>query len=208
MMTEETRKERLDDVLDAFLLSGGNTAELEGWIQRYPEFEQELTDFVLARSLADSLPAAPDALRLPETELATHTQAILQSTLATISQEQQAVPIQSLLAEARSHGVERSQLARQLGLGTAVLLKLDRRLIRFATIPRELLRELAAVVQRDIASVAAYLQQPPTLSAQAAYRAEQAPRVADAEDFADALRADPTMTEAQRTRWLSPPHRG
>jgi hypothetical protein len=29
--------------------------------------------------------------------------------------------------------------------------------------------------------------------------------VADAEDFADAVRADPTMTDAQRARWLSSP---
>jgi hypothetical protein len=202
-MTDNTREERLNDVLDAFLLSGGDTADLGTWTRLYPEFKEELTDLVAARSLMDSLPAAPDALVEPETQLAMRTQTVLQRVLANVSAEPQAAPIQSLLGEARSHGVDRAHLARQLGLGTAVLLKLDRRLLRFATVPADLVREFAAAIQRDVASVAVYLQQPPTLSAQAAYRAEQAPRVADAEDFAVAVRADPTMTDAQRARWLS-----
>src|SRR5262249_4705799 len=98
MMNEDTREERLDDVLGAFLLSGGDAANLKSWIQRYPEFAEELTDFVAARTLMNSLPAAPDAI--PEAELTMRTQTVLERVLANVSAEPQAAAIQSLLAAA------------------------------------------------------------------------------------------------------------
>ena len=72
------------------MLSGGKAADLGTWIQRYPEFKEELTDFVVAHGPMDSLPAAPDAMGSPETELAMRRQTLLQRMLANVSVEPQA----------------------------------------------------------------------------------------------------------------------
>jgi hypothetical protein len=81
-------------------------------------------------------------------------------------------------------------------------MKLDRRLIQFGSIPRAAIEQIAAVIQRDFASVVNYLQQGPTLAASASYRSEQAPQVGAQEDFASAVRTDTTMSAEQRARWL------
>jgi hypothetical protein len=111
-------------------------------------------------------------------------------------------PIRSLLDEATARGLSLQQFRDAVGLGRGVLMKLDRRLIQFGSIPRAAIENIAAAIQRDVATVASYLQQGPTLAATASYRSEQAPELAAQEDFATAVQTDPSMTAEQRARWL------
>ena len=62
MSTHDKERRELDDVLTAYLASGAmDSNSLERWIERYPEYEKELTNFAVARMLSDSMPIDPGA---------------------------------------------------------------------------------------------------------------------------------------------------
>src|SRR3712207_8234151 len=54
--------------------------------------------------------------------------------------------------------------------------KLDRRLIRFASIPRQAIERIGAELGRSFEDVAAYLQGDPQFASQASFRANAAPQ--------------------------------
>lgn len=213
-MNDQQERQALEDVLDAFVASaaGPDSAPLAEWIRRYPQYERELTEFAASWSLMRSLPPSPDAEEVDEETLVLRGMSVVQNLLHKQQLAQAAapattvVPFVSLVAEGRARGLAPRQLAQAAGIGEIVLRKLDRRLIAFGRLPREasdaLVAALAAALERGTESVARYLQQGPVFAA-AAHRAEQAPQLADPEDFFDAVRNDPTMTDEQRARWLA-----
>jgi hypothetical protein len=108
-----------------------------------------------------------------------------------------------LLEEARGQGLRPRQFVVATGMGESLLAKLDRGLVRFASIPREAFESLAAALRRDVESIRDYLEQrSPSVAAAAAFKAEQAPQAGEPEDFFAAVAADTTMTAEQRARWL------
>jgi hypothetical protein len=219
-MNDQIEQETLEDVLDAYVASaaGPDSASLDAWIHRYPQFATELTEFAASWSLMKGLPAAPDAHETDVEKLVLRGMGIVQNLLHAQGQERvtagaalapaavQAVAIESLIGAGRDRGLAPSQLARAAGIGEILLRKLDRRLIAFARLPREaseaLVEALAAALEQATETVERYLQQRPVLGA-AAYRAEQAPQLAEPEDFFEAVRNDPTITDEQRARWLA-----
>src|SRR5438270_12227783 len=57
----------LDDVLDALLATGAPSATaLREFIQRYPQFQQELTEFAASWQLSEALPMSPDVQRVSD----------------------------------------------------------------------------------------------------------------------------------------------
>ena len=205
-MNKPNRIERLEDVLDAFVASDVNPNEaLDEWIRRYPEYEQELTDFAVSWSLMRSLPPTPDAEEVDEDTLVLRGMSIVQNLLHEQSREsasESVVPFESLIAEGRAHGLEPRQLAQATKLGDSLLRKLDRRLIRFASIPQDAINNLSNTIQSVPASVATYLQQSPIFVAAMEHRSEQAPVLIEQEDFFDAVRADPTISPEHAERWI------
>ena len=109
----------------------------------------------------------------------------------------------SLLAEGDACGLKPREFARLAGLGDSILRKLDRRLISPASIPREVIEVLARLTRLEPDAVRQYLRKPPTFAHAAEYRAEQAPELEEAEDFFEAVRADPTIEEGHAARWLA-----
>jgi len=77
-------------------------------------------------------------------------------------------PLRGLLLAARECGMSIDALAGRLGVGRSQVAKLDRRLLRAATIPVSLVTDLASLLGRPFDEVSAYLRLPPTLSPQAA----------------------------------------
>lgn len=207
-MNDQIECQRLEDVLDAFVASAADpeNVSLAEWIRRYPQYERELTEFAASWSLMRSLPPALDAERTDEETLVLRGMSVMQNLLHRQQQADagavSAAPFESLLAEGQARGLGPAQLGDAAGLGLSTLRKLDRRLIRFASIPRQAIEALAASLQRTTDALATYLQQGPTFAAAVAHRAEQAPQLAKQEDFFEAVRTDPTMTAEQRTRWL------
>ena len=200
------RLERLEDVLDAFVASDVDpNGALDEWIRRYPQYEQELTEFAVSWSLMRSLPPAPDAEEVDEDTLVLRGMSIVQNLLHNQSIEsasESIVPFESLIAEGRVRGLEPRQLAQVAGLGDSLLGKLNRRLIRYASIPQVLIKSLAEAIQSTPAGVAAYLQQSPTFAVAVEHRSEQAPVLIEQEDFFDAVRADPTISREHAEHWL------
>ncbi|MCL4239729.1 MAG: hypothetical protein KJ048_00100 [Dehalococcoidia bacterium] len=212
-MNDPQERQTLADVLDAFIASGAGPESplLAEWIRRYPQYTHELTEFAASWSLMRSLPPALDADEVDEETLVLRGMSVVQNLLHKQPQTQTStsalLPFESLVAEARSRGLVPREFARAAGIGDGLLRKLDRRLIRYASIPHEAIEVLAAVIQRQTESVARYLQQGPTFAAAAQHHAERAPELAEPEDFFVAVRSDPTMTDEQRARWLAFAHR-
>ena len=206
-MNKPMEQERLEDVLDAYVASGGDpNSPLDEWIRRYPEFEQELIDFAASWSLMNGLPPEPGAKQVDEKTLVLRGMSVVQNLLHRHSAESalgSAAPFESLIAEGRERGFEPRRLAHAVGLGDSMLRKLDRRLIAYASIPQELISRLAQVIQREATTVAAYLWQDPTLGATTEHRSEQAPIIMDLEDFFDAVRADPTISREHAEHWFA-----
>ena len=105
--------------------------------------------------------------------------------------------------EGQKRGFEPRQLAHAVGLGDSLLRKLDRRLIGYATIPQELIYRLARVMQHEVTSITAYLQQAPILVARTEHRSKQAPKLMAQEDFFDAVRSDPTISLEHAEHWFA-----
>lgn len=198
--------ERLEDVLDAYVASdSGPYASLDDWIRRYPQYEQELTEFAISWSLMEALPPSSDAKEINEKTLVLRGMSAIQNLLhdkSLASAPVSVLPFESLLAAGRIHGLAPRQLAQTTRLGDSVLRKLDRCLIRYASIPREAIGSLADAIRSDEASVSAYLQQSPVLAAATEHRSEQAPALAEPEDFFDAVRSDPTIKPEDAEYWL------
>lgn len=207
-MNEQPMRERLEDVLDAYVASGGgpNSTSLADWIRRYPEFERELTEFAASWSLMKALPPSPDAEQVSEEVLVLrgmsvvenllHQQRLAASTVATN-------PIQDLLTAGKACGLEPRELAQAAGLSILLVRKLDRRLIQFDSIPRPVIEALAATIQRGVGSVAQYLRQAPTFASGAQHRAEQPPRLPEPQDFFAAVRSDSTLAPELRAHLLA-----
>ena len=81
-MNKPMEQERLEDVLDAYVASGGDpNSPLDEWIRRYPEFEQELIDFAASWSLMNGLPPEPGAKQVDEKTLVLRGMSVVQNLL-------------------------------------------------------------------------------------------------------------------------------
>lgn len=201
-MSDE-RKLDLESILDDFMSSPsfGKPEHLAEWIGRYPEHSRELTRIALLQNQMDLLPQQEPDPAEDEFYLARGLEI-----MRGIMNQQQRSPapaiITDLLAEASARGLNVRGLARVLRLSVPLVNRLQRRLVAFSSIPRQLIQELARVLERDVAAVTAYLQQGPTFAAGVNYKSETAPVLGSPEDFFDALRADLGIAEEDRTFWL------
>lgn len=194
----------LEDVLDALVASAKtpSASSPEHWIRDYPQFECELVDFIASWTIMNS--ATPKETSGPEAEaLVLRGMSIVQNLLHEMSSPpERGRAIDSLLGSAQSLGMSLKEFAGAVRLGQVVMRKLDRRLIRYPSIPTDLPARLAALLRCQAEDVSLYLQQAPTLAASARYRADSTPTLADPEAFDTAVRSDPTMAEEDRSHWL------
>jgi hypothetical protein len=114
---------------------------------------------------------------------------------------QAARAIISIVESAKHRGLAVPELAQRLRLSALEITKLNQRLIRPETIPAALVSRLAEVLNQSVEAVAQYLRFPPTLSAQASYKSEAAPRIAEQIDFADALESSRALSAEDRAYW-------
>lgn len=186
-----------DAVLIAFAQAGPEQASLTDWMRRYPDQARDLARFAASRAWEK------DDGGTGEDENAA-TARVREIGLSVVrSCRPAASPLKNLLAAVRAQNLDADAVAARLEVPVAVFWKLHRRLLAPESVPQSLIAALAQTVQHGTEQVAAYLRQPPTLAAGASYRSDDAPRVGERENFADALRADPDTTPAQSARWLS-----
>lgn len=202
-MSAIPRDERLETVLDDFVMAfdrAPSHTELRAWLDRYPECRDAL--IALAAQWSVTAVLLPDPALLPaDPTWVARGKAVVARVLAELSP---IAPITSLVAQVQTTGRTTQEAAAHAGLSVPLFAQLDRRLIRFESLPDALFTRLAAAIGRGVADVRAYLVGPPMLPHGAQFRADTAPVAAGAaQDFFAAVRADPLLPETEKARWLA-----
>lgn len=203
--------DQLDQVIDNYIASAGgpNYETMLAWIKRYPQYEREIIDLTVDWFVTERI--AP-ALGEEDDELTKATAERHRSIIREIVDRYAAMPgavpvpveagLEGLLAEAKARGISRKQLADAARLSIPLIDKLDRRLIRYSTIPRTIVESIAQLLGRQAEAVSQYLQGAPLLPAGASYRAEEAPSLPEAQDFSEAVQGDRTLSPARKRELL------
>jgi len=111
--------------------------------------------------------------------------------------------IESILSSAKKLGLDAPGLADATGLSVVLVMKLDRRLINFGSIPEKIFGILATALHAATAVVTEYLRQPPVLATVARFRANETPKIPEPQDFFDAVRSDKSISEERRAALLA-----
>lgn len=209
-MSERNGRQTVEDVLDAFMAAEPEPsgAVLREWIRRYPGYERELTDFAFGWILAENLPPDPDVEDPDEETLALRGRTIIDALLPEEEQERAEEvrrPLVGLLSEGKAFGFSMHELAEVTGLSPALVAKLDQRLVRFASVPREVVGDLAKAIKQSADDVSGYLRRWPVLPAGLEHKADTTPSLPEQQDFFDAVRQDRGLDEERRRRLLSLP---
>jgi hypothetical protein len=190
----------LDMILAAYTdaTAGPGGARLEEWVKRYPQHERALVQYAVYNYVFEQgTPAThPEAERVAFLARA----GTIRDRMV-LRKASSVAPLYGLLAAARERGISPADLAERLGLSAPEVTKLERRLFRAASVPRQLVAEIATTLGRSMNDVIAYLRMPAMLSPQASYKSDQAPRTTAQEEFRLALEVSKTMTEEQKERW-------
>jgi hypothetical protein len=230
-LTMATKRTELDEILEAYAGSdsGPNREALIDWTRRFPQYQQELTEFTVRWSMLRWLPDKDEDRAIPEETLILRGMSAIQSVLyryqqgkregiqvrvaegltsgVVVNQSPRQIP--GLLKEGKRVGLSAHALAERLGVSDALLRKLDRRLINPKSVPQAFNRELANALGCQMEQVVAYSQHSPTFAAGAQHSAQKAPTLpTQQEDFVDAVRNDMTLTGEQKAKLVllaSPP---
>jgi len=213
-----------EQVIEAYLLrreeateqAGDNAVEavraartvLTEFMRRYPHAADALAGLAAIGSIIEN---SPDTEGQSESERLTEEEGIVRCGMETAARllaarqmsamPVEATPLSGLRKEAEARGLTIQALASATGLSVPLLVKLDRRLIHFASIPRQAIERIGAELGRSFEVVAAYLQGDPQFASQASFRADAAPQMPGQQDFFEAVETDLMMDEAQKAEW-------
>jgi len=214
----------LDQVIEAYLLrrdeattgAGDDAGEaarvarnvLTEFMRRYPQAADALVDFAATASIIEN---SPDTESHTESERRAQEESIVRHGMETAARllaarrttiiSEETAPLTGLRKEGEARGLTIQALASATHLTVPMLVKLDRRLIRFASIPRQAIERIGAELGRSFGAVVAYLQGDSQFASQASFRADAAPQMPDPQDFFDAIETDLTMSEQQKDEW-------
>ena len=188
----------LSEVLEGYAIAtpdGNDQETLRRWMEQNPQFASDLMDFAAARALArtaDEEPL-PDEGRYAE---------IGSNVLREVLGGRESGPPESLTAAALTKGWKKPEFAKKLGLSMSLLMYLEKRRLRSATIPRRIKARIAELLETSEQAIAAYLSQPP-LAGEASFKAKTRPEEKRQKDFADAVREDQTLSAGEKRDLLA-----
>lgn len=202
------RRVTLEDVLNDYVASSPEPSygALEDWVRRYPQYEQELTEFTISWGLMEWLSPSSDTEEVDDETLVLHGMSIVQNLLHQKRQKgssDDAVPITSLLEEGSKLGLSIENLADLSNLSILIIKMLDRCLIRYKSIPGKAIQYIAQTIQRSPSVIELYLQSEPKPMRAVYYRANQRPVLGEQQDFFEVVQTDSTMSEERRRYWLA-----
>lgn len=201
------REEAIDGAADEAFAARAKSEVLGEFMRRFPQFADELMEYAATASITESSPARAtdaDEERLVRSGMETVARVLAarrDQTTAKAGSATHAASFATLRREAEGRGLTLATLAARLDLSVPVVAKLDRRLIRFASIPNELIARLAAALEGTEAAVADYLRGGARFATGAAFLADEAPRMPDQQDFSEAIETDLTMSDEQKRAW-------
>jgi hypothetical protein len=216
-MKDRREQPSLDEVIEAYMASTSepDRDSLAEWMRRYPQYARDLMDFEASRSAAKWLPQHESSAE-EEEALALRgvsaVQNILHRRQAERDRSKKESPIIGLMEESKRKGMTRAQFADATELSTSLLAMLDRRLFDFNTLHETvvdtIVDTLAHALDRSRNSIAAYLNGEATFAVAAHRKSDKAPKLAKKQDFFEAVRNDPHISEERRRKWLALAKRG
>jgi hypothetical protein len=213
-----------DQVIEAYLLrrdeattgAGDDAGEaarvarnvLTEFMRRYPHAADALADFAATASIIEN---SPNTESQTESESLAQEESIVRRGMETAARllvarrtsiiSEETAPLTGLRKEGEARGLTIQALASATHLTVPLLVKLDRRLIRFASIPRQAIERIGVELGRSFEAIVAYLQGDSQFASQASFRADAAPQMPDQQDFFDAIETDLTMSDKQKDEW-------
>jgi hypothetical protein len=214
----------LDQVIEAYLLrrdeattgAGDDAGEaarvarnvLTEFMRSYPHTADALADFAATASIIEN---SPDTESRTESESLAQEESIVRRGMETAARllaarrtsliPEETAPLAGLRKEGEARGLTIQALASATHLTVPLLVKLDRCLIRFASIPPQAIERIGSELGRSFEAIAAYLQGDSQFASQASFRADAAPQMTDQQDFFDAIETDLTMSDEQKDEW-------
>src|SRR5947209_4172174 len=202
---EEAARRAGDDAVEA---ARAARAVLTEFMRRYPHSADALADLAATASIIEN---SPDTESLTESESLAEEETIVRRGMETAARllasrrtsltPEETAPLTGLRKEAEARGLTIQALAAATRLTVPLLVKLDRRLIHFASIPHQAIERISIELGRSFEAIAAYLQGDSQFASQASFRADAAPQMPDQQDFFDAVETDLTMSEEQKDEW-------
>jgi hypothetical protein len=202
------REEAVRAAGDAVEAARAARAVLTEFMRRYPHAADALADFAATASIIEN---SPDTESQTESQGYTEEETIVRRGMETAARllgtrrtsltPEGTESLAGLRKEAEAQGLTIQALAAATRLTVPLLVKLDRRLIRFASIPRQAIERIGEALGRSFDEVAAYLQGDPQFASQASFRADAAPQMPGQQDFFEAVETDLTMDEVQKVEW-------
>lgn len=188
-----------ESIAEAYLLAraSGERGALERLLAAYPQHEDRLLSLAL---LDEAVPTAgtPDALAAARASV---TPALTARALQAASLAAAEAVLVGILARGERLGLSARALAAATDVPRDVLVQLDRRLIAPETVPQRLLGRLAATLQTQVESIAAFLAGGPATRVAAYHFAASPPASTAGQSFAEAVAASALATEEQRAYW-------
>ena len=178
--------------------NGEDISILQTFFSKYPQYERELTNFATMRFLTQNMPNEP--ISEAETEQINN---LANSFLDKIhsKQIQEFQSIESLTAFAKTLGMKKQEFAKRIGLNPAQLFNLEIRNYIFSTIPNSLIETVAETLQTTKDMIANFLRQSPSLAAN--FKSQTRPEEIKQISFAEAIKEDETLSEADKQRLLN-----
>lgn len=177
-------------------LRAGKSPKIADYIQRYPQYAQELAEFALFHhtvGLDQPEPGAPQP----------GPSAAAQAARARIHEQvhlSTSPPLEGLMKQGRLAGYMAPKLAEMVGLSLDILAKLDAHAITGTSIPQTLIERLADTLRVAQERVAAYLGSPQAASRGAFFYASQAPQQRQ-ESFLDAVQNSAALSAEAKQEW-------
>jgi transcriptional regulator with XRE-family HTH domain len=179
----------------------GQRPVISDYLARYPHYANEIADFV-AYYHAFEVDLPVEMRNMPV--LSGQFQAAVDTAWERVAptQIQSTSTITSLLGAAEKRHFTVSQLAERLGLSDDILAKLEQRAINATTIPEELIKLLADVLQEPLSAIQAFFGIPQRYRRQQVSEAQAIYHVnKQASSFREVIEESNQISEKQRRLW-------
>lgn len=209
-MSDQNEVVELDDVLNEYVSSTENPshANLMEWIQRYPQFENELTEFTVNWSVMKTLPPIGEISKNLEDRLINKGMSVVQNLLyqkrqERIKQNENKREFKGITQERKNKEMSLQYLAEHSRLSIALLAKLERRHFIPSTIPYAAPVNIGRTLYIPPQLILEQFQGPPWVDAGANRFSSDKPKLASQTNFFDEVRNDRTIKEEDREYWLA-----
>jgi transcriptional regulator with XRE-family HTH domain len=191
----------LAEVLEEYAIAASESQDqdrLRLMMEKYPQFSEELMDFAAARAQikysAEPEISAEEEKRYQEIGL---------KNLNFFLRETESSPIlESLTNAAKMRGLSKSNLASAIGGSLSLVMYLEKKRLRFASIPKEIIARLAKALETSESAVSNYLNQSADLATNASFKSQTRPEEVEQKDFSEAVRQDQSLSQEQKSELL------